>query len=371
MAKIEYSKDSRGYYYVDRMVNGKRCLLRSKDAKKLQRKIDNWIAEQARTEEEEDEHGALFTDVAEEWFASKEKTLKHGTIICYKPAKNRAIEYFAGKGMKDITPDDIAQFLGSLALQGKASKTLANQKSVLMMVFNYWRFSPQWKGQKNNPVIGYKLPAGLPKEERQPPSEEAIDLVKQHPEGFGIAAHLFMYTGARLGEINALQWKDIDFDRNKIYINKSVSWHGNIPVVGTPKTKNAVRVIPLLQPLKELLLPMRAAPDIYVLSGGSEPLTEKQYRNRWTTYCHSLGLVTHEQKTWVNQSRWIYKPTVTAHQFRHEFASCLYEIGVGEKEAQALLGHADIATTHKVYTHLRNRQLDAVEEKLNAFFTRT
>lgn len=51
-----------------------------------------------------------------------------------------------------------------------------------------------------------------------------------------------------------------------------------------------------------------------------------------------------------------YKASVTAHQFRHEYASILYAEGIGEMEAQKLMGHADISTTRKVYTHIRERQ---------------
>ena len=58
---------------------------------------------------------------------------------------------------------------------------------------------------------------------------------------------------------------------------------------------------------------------------------------------------------------------VTAHQFRHEYASMLYEAGIGELEAQKLMGHADITTTKRVYTHIRERQLQAAGDALEKF----
>lgn len=64
------------------------------------------------------------------------------------------------------------------------------------------------------------------------------------------------------------------------------------------------------------------------------------------------------------------RPAVTAHQFRHEMASAMYEAKVGELEAQKLLGHADISTTRRIYTHLRERQLQSAADKLNSFYTR-
>ena len=65
----------------------------------------------------------------------------------------------------------------------------------------------------------------------------------------------------------------------------------------------------------------------------------------------------------------LYKPTVTAHQFRHEFASAMYQANIGEMETQKILGHADISTTRKSYTHIREEQIKAAAKKLDAFFT--
>jgi integrase len=62
------------------------------------------------------------------------------------------------------------------------------------------------------------------------------------------------------------------------------------------------------------------------------------------------------------------KASVTAHQFRHSFATDLYDAGVGVLEAQKIMGHADISTTYKVYTHIRERKLEGAAQKLIAFY---
>lgn len=368
MAKAKYSKDKQGRYYIDRSIGGKRCNLRAKTQAELDAKLRAWLDAQAHAQAEQ-ELGPLFEEVAAAWWEAKHPTLKHGTVICYRPAYHRALDAFSGRRISQITPDEVAQYIGHLAAQGFAGNTIANSKSVLNMIFNHWRFSSKWPGYKPNPVTGYQLPPGLPKTERLPPSDQALQLVRQHREGFGFCPAIFSYTGMRLGEVNALQWKDIDFTQNIIHIYKSVAWHVNTPVVGTPKTKNSVRDIPLLDPLRQILLPLRGKPEQYVLSGTLQPLTQTQYKNRWTTYCKALGLVEQERVVFAGKPRYYYKPTVTAHQFRHDFASNLYEAGIGEQEAQLLLGHADIATTRRIYTHIRQHQMDDATDRLNAFFT--
>ncbi|MBL2317222.1 site-specific integrase, partial [Klebsiella pneumoniae] len=49
------------------------------------------------------------------------------------------------------------------------------------------------------------------------------------------------------------------------------------------------------------------------------------------------------------------------HSIRHQYATTLYEAGIDAKTAQDLLGHAQIATTMDIYTHISE------EKKLKDF----
>lgn len=283
--------------------------------------------------------------------------------------------------MQQITPEHVQRLTLKMSRMGLAGSTVANTRSILSLIFKFWCVRD---GQTYNPVQVVSLPRGLKKEERQPPTPHELEIVRAHPEGFGLCAWLFMYTGCRLGEVAALQWQDIDFEQNKIHIVKSASWGSDgKPVITTPKTKNSIRDVPLLEALRPVLQERRGAPAEYVISG-KEPLTRNQYTRAWLRYCQEIGLVeidpvaeaARERKRAVayggERKRAVtthkYRATVTAHQFRHEMASSLYEAGVGELEAQRILGHADIATTHKIYTHVRDAQLDAAASKLDDYF---
>ena len=54
----------------------------------------------------------------------------------------------------------------------------------------------------------------------------------------------------------------------------------------------------------------------------------------------------------------------TPHQLRHAFATLLYEADVGEKDAQEILGHAQISTTRDIYTHIREQHRQKVYTNL-------
>ncbi|MCL2190062.1 MAG: tyrosine-type recombinase/integrase, partial [Defluviitaleaceae bacterium] len=58
---------------------------------------------------------------------------------------------------------------------------------------------------------------------------------------------------------------------------------------------------------------------------------------------------------------------ITAHIFRHNFATILYNAGVDIKSAQNILGHSSISMTMDIYTHLDSKNKLVATSKLNSF----
>lgn len=102
-----------------------------------------------------------------------------------------------------------------------------------------------------NPCTLLKLPQGLPQTKRRAPTEQEIADVKAHPEGFGLCPAIMMYAGLRLGEVMALQKKDLA--DGAIKVSKAVVWHNNYPELEEPKTDSAYRTVPILKPLQDAL----------------------------------------------------------------------------------------------------------------------
>ena len=60
---------------------------------------------------------------------------------------------------------------------------------------------------------------------------------------------ILILEGLRRGEVVGLQWSDIDFEKCTISVNRSVGYvPGQGVTVGTPKSKNSIRTLPLSAP---------------------------------------------------------------------------------------------------------------------------
>ncbi len=93
----------------------------------------------------------------------------------------------------------------------------------------------------------------------------------------------------------------------------------------------------------------RPANDFIFSLTGREPISDNIRRNGWEKFQRETGI------------------SCTLHQLRHAYASLLYESGVDEKTAQKLMGHSDITTTLRIYTHLRDQHLKISQDIFRSF----
>ena len=253
-------------------------------------------------------------------------------------------------------------------------KSIAGQKSVLSLIWQYW--CAEMHGDAN-PCTLLKLPQGLPQTKRRAPTEREVADVKAHPEGFGLCPAIMMYAGLRLGEVMALQKKDLA--DGAIRVRKAVVWHNNYPELEEPKTDSAYRTVPILKPLQDALGSRLAdlADDDFIF-GGKKPMTKSRYQNAWLQYCIGIGHAHDSGKRYKTGKKskdgaplykTIMEPDFTAHQLRHEFASTLVQCGISPQVAKELMGHADILTTQRWYAEAKASAVDEATRILNAHFT--
>lgn len=352
-----------------RTIDGKSRHFYGHTIKEVQAKIDAAIVE-ANTKKEK---GELFEDVADAFWRAKESSIRYGTRRGYQHKVEIAKDWFGQYGMREVSTTDINRKLMHMAAQGYAYKSIAGQKSVLSLIWQYW--CSEMHGDVN-PCTLLKLPQGLPQTKRRAPTEQEITDVKAHPEGFGLCPAIMMYAGLRLGEVMALQKRDLA--NGQIRICKAVVWHNNHPEIEKPKTNSAYRTVPILKPLQEAIGDrLNALADEDFIFGGTQPMTKSRYQNAWLQYCTSIGHI-HDSgrryktgkksKAGKDLYKVIMEPDFTAHQLRHEFASVLVECQISPQVAKELMGHADILTTQRWYAEAKTSAVDEAARILNSHF---
>ena len=155
-----------------------------------------------------------------------------------------------------------------------------------------------------------------------------------------------MFTGMRMGEVNALTINDINTKFNFINVDKAITRkeHGRAFVNTSPKTAKGNRQIPINTMVK---------PIIDQVLSGYVPTTDNML-----FHTSRNSIVTTNQVS-MEYQRVIYKYNVldktikgyvTLHSLRHTYATRCIECGMPPKVLQTLLGHTDIRITLDTYS---------------------
>lgn len=199
-------------------------------------------------------------------------------------------------------------------------------------------------------------PRQTQKEKRALTSEETAQLL-QAAQGnrLYVAIYLGLTTGLRRGELLALHWEDIDFERGLLQVRRNLVTIRNQPkpktrnVEQTPKTKGSIRVIPLAPEILTVLQKHKEAQEFEKAFFGDA------YRDQGLVFATIVG--THiSPRNFSKEFAEIAKAAglegVSPHTLRHTFASRLGEMGTHPRVVQKLLGHATVDISMEVYTHV-------------------
>lgn len=173
--------------------------------------------------------------------------------------------------------------------------------------------------------------------------------------------HLLIYTGARKGEILALQWNDIDYKNKTLRLNKTLFQDKESGYMSlTSKTASSRRTISLDETTVKLIKKFNT-------EGNKGQLLHLYNSNEQLIFSRIDGtpyrLAYPNDKLSEIIKNYNLHP-ITIHGLRHTHASLLFEAGASIKEVQERLGHSDIKMTMNIYTHVTK----TIKEKTAARF---
>ncbi|WP_045295034.1 site-specific integrase, partial [Priestia aryabhattai] len=173
-----------------------------------------------------------------------------------------------------------------------------------------------------------------------------------------------LLTGIRKGEILGLRWRDIDFEKQVIYIRQIYDGYAKELKVGA-KTASGVRSIHIPNMLVNQLKKERKKVLVNKLKQG---IAYNDYDLvNCTKFGNSLDSST-LSKRFKNHAKKLGLPVIRFHDLRHTHVTMLIQQNVNVKVISERVGHSSIQITLNQYSHVLPSMQQEVADKLNTLF---
>lgn len=219
-----------------------------------------------------------------------------------------------------------------------------------------------WELIDKDITLGLKTPKNTHKERRVLKPEELL-LLMEAAKGYSHYAliRILAVTGMRLGEVAGLKWRDIDFERSTVTIQRSADTRKR-QMKEEPKTPGSRRRLLLdaetLEALKEHKKSMEKTKvtrirqdDEMVFHQNDRPVNGTMVRRALDRALKRAGL-----------------PHMRVHDLRHGAGSLMLDAGFSLPSVSSILGHSTPATTAAIYIHAvktGTNVIDAIEMSEN------
>jgi integrase len=254
--------------------------------------------------------------MAERWKASR-VDVAAGTMQTYDVALGRLLPRLGDVAIDRLDAQRVADLVAELHADGLRKQTIRKTVSVLAMVLDHARVQP-------NPARD-RLTVKMPREERrqvEPPTAAHLEaVIRLLPTKYRLPVCVLDATGMRVGELEALTWGDVDEPRGR--------WRIATSKTGRPRWVTPPAVLYAI--VLELCARDDRHPDRRVFEG----VTGDRLRTSLTRACTAAGV-----------------PTCSPHDLRHRRVSLLHLGGMPWARIGEAVGHDDITTTSRVYTHV-------------------
>ncbi|OMD42778.1 site-specific integrase [Paenibacillus borealis] len=179
--------------------------------------------------------------------------------------------------------------------------------------------------------------------------EQLNELLKKLKDSkIELPINLSVFLGLRREEVVGLKWKWIDLQNRKLQIQEVRTSAGKNVIIKTPKTDKSRRTLFLGDELYELLLRTQVRQSELKKALGKEYEDSGYVVTRDDGKPYRVNSLTEQFKDFLEKNN---LPRIRLHDLRHSFASVLYDEGVDLLAISQALGHSDIGTTSRIYTH--------------------
>lgn len=286
-----------------------------------------------------------------EWLRTKQLVVKQSTYIRYRNTIENHIKPELGKyPISKISSTLIEQFvynkLNYGRVDGKGGLSAKSMSDILVIVKESVKYAQSFgvtvicsfdriTFKKNSQEMRV---LSLYEEQR------LLSVLLKDFDRYKLGVYICLYTGIRIGELCALQWKNVSISEKVIKIEHTMQRLQNENpnalqktriIITEPKSFAALRTIPLPDFLIEVLKPFVGLPNTYILSGECRTVIEpRTMQNKFKAYLDEGQI-----------------EDANFHSLRHTFATRCVEAGFEIKTLSEILGHSSVKITLDKYVH--------------------
>lgn len=314
------------------------------------------------------------SEFIEEWFPTIEDKVRPATLYSYERNLHlHVIPYIGSMPMQSIDGGTLDGLYAELRKSGSrhhrggglSGRSVRYVHTILHRVFR--------DAVKRGRLLRNPADAAEPPRRSEDNTPEIVTWSGEELGQFleGVAEHrystalcLLATSGMRRGEALGLRWKDLDLDKQRLArIRQTVITVNHAVQFGRPKTEKGERDIALdaetvarlrahRQRQSETRLMMGPAwhdLNLVFCRDDGEPLNPERFSRDFDKAVEALGL-----------------PRIRLHDLRHTWATLALESGIAPKVVQERLGHASIAITLDLYSHVSIELQREAAEKVAA-----
>lgn len=280
-------------------------------------------------------------------FIAAERGLSANTVRAYAGDLARLVEHAAAAGVREpagLTPEVLRGFLVAERRRGLGPRSQARAASALR---SFGRYLVLERVVAVSPAAEVQVTGGPAPLPRAPGVDEMRILLDAPPADTAVGRRdramleLLYGVGLRVSELVRLRAANLDLEANCVRVVGKGSRERVVPL-GRPAHGRLQEYLSLGRPVLAAT-PSRA--EIFLSRRGTG-LTRQAVWKLLKKYLRMASL----------------DPRVSPHSLRHAFATHLLDGGADLRAVQAMLGHADIATT-QIYTHVAPRRLREVHRR--------
>lgn len=283
-------------------------------------------------------------------------SVRHSTYVSYEGyVLKHLVPALGALPLDKLIPADLQRlYLQKLQQDHLSPKTIANLHACLHRALQQ---AVKEQLILSNPCDAVDLPRKDAAEISVLTREQQAQLMQEsYRHRYGVFIRLALSTGMRIGEIVGLRWSDVDLNNRILFVRSTLNRLPTVDgesktqlFVGTPKTKNGRRSIPLFDAIILDFWDWRKVQEAdaqlarcayentgYVVTNEfGRPIEPRTFRDHYIRILKAAGL-----------------PHFTFHALRHTFATRAIEQGMDVKALSKILGHASVGFTLDTYAHL-------------------